>query len=206
MGSMRYILKTEYKNVNIHSVKPCVVGRDPIYLIRQTCCHPDCSYKDLIVMRDIMLGSGQYNGSSVFVNACRGKFNVVWVPCWWKHKHSRMLTASWPIGNHTAEGGREGGCVGGVGGGGKVYSLTARDRVMQKGPVLEVSCVCVWESSYNTMKEVHALLYWALETRSMCVYMYICVCAHVCVRVATTTGSSRVLSAERISWLCLLAA
>lgn len=78
---MRYILKTEYKNVNIHSVKPCVVGRDPIYLIRQTCCHPDCSYKDLIVMRDIMLGSGQYNGSSVFVNACRGKFNVVWVPC-----------------------------------------------------------------------------------------------------------------------------
>lgn len=33
--------------------------------------------------------------------------------------------------------------MGGGGGGGKVYSLTARDRVMQKGPVLEVSCVCV---------------------------------------------------------------
>lgn len=43
------------------------------------------------------------------------------------------------------EGWREGGCVGGGGGGGKVYSLTARDRVMQKGPVLEVSCVCVRE-------------------------------------------------------------
>lgn len=64
---------------------------------------PDCWHKDFIVMRDVMLGLGQYNGHSVFVDACRGKLNVVWAPCWWKHKHSRMLTTGWPIGNHTAD-------------------------------------------------------------------------------------------------------
>lgn len=42
---------------------------------------PDCWYKDLIVMRDVMLGLGQYNGHSVFVDAWRGKLNVVWAPC-----------------------------------------------------------------------------------------------------------------------------
>lgn len=42
---------------------------------------PDCWHKDVIVMRDVVLGLGQYNGRSVFVDPWRGKLNVVWAPC-----------------------------------------------------------------------------------------------------------------------------
>lgn len=50
-------------------------------MTRQTWCHPDGWHKDFIVRTGIMLGPGQYNRSSVFVDACRGKFNVVRALC-----------------------------------------------------------------------------------------------------------------------------
>lgn len=126
---------TQDQNVDICSMSVCL---DLIQFIwpGKPGVIPICRYRDFIVMRDIMPCSGQYNRSSVFVDACRGKFNVVWAPCWWKHKHSRMLTASWPIGNHDAEGGRVCVCV-------KVYSLAVGDRVMQK----TCSRSVVWVSS-----------------------------------------------------------
>lgn len=141
-------------------------------------------------MRGIMLGPGQYNGSSVFVDACRGKFNVVRAPCWWKHKHSRMLTTSRPIGHHAAErGGRVCGRGEGVG---------ARFIHSQPGTVMQRTCsrsvgACV---GYNERGSCIIIL--SFRDKSV---EY--TCASVC--AAATTGPSWVLSVERISWIWLLA-